>query len=452
MLAGMDTGRVDIKLLERELLTSAEQAFVRAILRRDGKEWQFHYLSALIGAEPPGWQEQAWEYEQIAFEACSIRAAELAALCSTTGGDVLSLGNRTVTTPPTQPDTQMTRRPSFARYDRPPLPWPVTDYEIPAVGSNGTNFPHETLVAAFGPSFPEPQSAWRAFSEGDFSLTGASGLPQPGSMLRLASAGGRIGHVHVTPTQLSAEIKGDDLTGAILELNGTEGRSATELSGPGTVTFPLPGGLPGSAWLWLKRGMSWLDYRSIEPGSGWTGDLARAGVEIDIPAEPQANVEALIAAGEGPRVEYKEQLPASSKDRRMLRTVAAFATGEGGTIVFGINRDEVTVTGLGDGDPGKMRDRLVDLIHAAVIPMPQVAADPFTIDGETVLVLDVKTGQSPPYGIVMDPGSRDKPVYFIRRGASTYPAQPSDLREAILSRIPGGGIQAPGAGWWAGGG
>lgn len=37
---------------------------------------------------------------------------------------------------------------------------------------------------------------------------------------------------------------------------------------PGEVTFPLDRGLPEHAWLWLKNGTRWLDYRSIDPGSG----------------------------------------------------------------------------------------------------------------------------------------------------------------------------------------
>jgi len=83
-LAEITTGDAST-LLDRLLAAHPEQAFVRGLLRRDGEEWQSHYLSALNGAEPPGWQEQAWEYERITFAACRIRAAELAALCSTTG-------------------------------------------------------------------------------------------------------------------------------------------------------------------------------------------------------------------------------------------------------------------------------------------------------------------------------------------------------------------------------
>ena len=39
-----------------------------------------------------------------------------------------------------------------------------------------------------------------------------------------------------------------------------------------------------------------------------------------------------------------------------------------------------------------------------------------------------------PNGIAADKGSRDKPEFYVRRGSSTYPAQPGELREAARTR------------------
>lgn len=294
--------------------------------------------------------------------------------------------------------------------------------------------PHQMLVAEGAPFFPEPQSAWRAFSESDFSLSGASPPPNELALLRIAEDEAWIGAVHVTPTQITADVRGDAVHGAEMELFGVSDRSAQQLNGPGTVTFPLRDGLPGSAWLWLKRGSRWLDYRPIDARSGWTGDLSRAEVEIDQAVEPQANIEALIASGEGPRLEYKERLPAGSNDRKMLKTVAAFATWDGGTMIFGINRDELTITGLGDEDPGRLRDQLVDLVRAAVDPMPSVTVSLYKSMASSSSCSDVEPGQSPPYALIADPSSRDRPDLYVRRGASTFHAQSSDLRETMLRR------------------
>jgi len=92
-------------------------------------------------------------------------------------------------------------------------------------------------------------------------------------------------------------------------------------------------------------------------------------MDLAVPSDPQANVEVFLAAGEGPQLEYKRQLPADAGQKRaMFKTVAAFATGDGGTIVFGIDPDELTVTGLDGEDPKKLRDRLYDLVHRTVVP------------------------------------------------------------------------------------
>jgi Putative DNA-binding domain len=172
------------------------------------------------------------------------------------------------------------------------------------------------------------------------------------AVLRFARLDGWIGRVHVTPAELTADVCGSRIAGCELELYGESDRSSRRLAGPGAVVFPLDLGLPASAWLWLKQGTSWLDYRSIDARSGWTGGLAGAGVEFDLPVDPQASVEALLAAGEGPQTEYKRQLPdTADQKRRMLKTAAAFATQDGGTMVFGMDPDDLTVTGLGGQDP-----------------------------------------------------------------------------------------------------
>ena len=136
-------------------------------------------------------------------------------------------------------------------------------------------------------------------------------------------------------------------------------------------------------------------------------------------------------------MEFKRELPADAEQKRKhFKTVAAFATFDGGTMVFGIDPDEATVTGLGDEDPRKLRDHLYALVHRAVVPSPEVRVEHYQVDGKTILVLHVSPGTVPPYGIAVDKGSRDKPEFYIRRGSSTYPAQPGELREAARSRPP----------------
>ena len=430
----MDSGNSSLTDLRNRLESQEDdRAYVRALLKRTGAIWILHHVSALVGSEPPNWAEVTWQYEHLAFVACNVPASTLAKLCSEAVNEPVLLGQFQVTAPAAQQFVQWTHQPSFALHERLPVPWPTTSYTVSAGSPNDRTVQPGILVAESCPSFPEPNSAWRAFNESDYSLSGAQAVPNHLAEVRIAEREGWIGPVHISPTEMTVDIEGDTVAGSELELYGTTGRTARNLDGPGTVVFPLASGLPEHAWLWLKRGTNWLDYRSVFPQSGWTGNLRQAGVEIEAPVDPQANVEALIAMGEGPQVEFKEMLPTSST-RRTLKTVAAFASGDGGTVVFGINRDEVTVTGLGSEDPTKLRDQLTNMVRATIIPMPQVHPRAYTVQDKTILVLEVAPGPSTPYGLIADGSSRDKPEYYVRRGASTYPAQPGELREAVINR------------------
>ncbi|MEV6410476.1 ATP-binding protein [Kribbella sp. NPDC051718] len=235
---------------------------------------------------------------------------------------------------------------------------------------------------------------------------------------------------------MTVDVRGSELAGTSLELfsPSASARGTIELAAAETVSFPLPHGLPLSdTWLWLKADGEWLDYRSLSSQWSTPEQLDQAGVRIEPTSlDQQAALEALIAAGEGPGVEFKRVVPRSTSNTpNPYKTVAAFANGEGGVIIFGVDDDEVTVVGLGDVDPQTERDRLGNLIRTRLIPTPQFEITSFQIEGKDLLALRVQPGVSPPYAIAVSSDAREKPQYYVRRGASTYFAQPSDLAETM---------------------
>ena len=191
-------------------------------------------------------------------------------------------------------------------------------------------------------------------------------------------------------------------------------------------------------------------------GNGWTtgpsastralADLARAGVEIEFPEDPDSQIQALLSQGEGLQVEFKRQLPEDSVEskRTVFKTVAAFANGHGGSIVFGVEKDEATVCGVDDVDLITARDRLAQLARSTVTPAPEVEVAAYEVDGKTLLVLAVARGTDPPYGVTL-PGRKDKPVeFYVRRDATTFPARPEEIRTAVLAAAP---PPAPATAW-----
>ena len=137
-------------------------------------------------------------------------------------------------------------------------------------------------------------------------------------------------------------------------------------------------------------------------------------------------------------MEFKRQLPEDTADSRRIvfKTVAAFANGHGGSVVFGVEKDEATVCGLDGIDLLAERDRLAQLARSIVTPAPDVEVRAYELSGKPLLVLTVQRGADPPYGITL-PGKKDKPVeFYVRRDATTFPARPEEIRNAVLAAAP----------------
>jgi hypothetical protein len=227
------------------------------------------------------------------------------------------------------------------------------------------------------------------------------------------------------------------MAGTRVELNSATHRADARVTETGQVSLPLPDGLPPGAWLYLSRERKWLDFRAIGEYRA-PAELARAGVDVEIAEDPESEIQALLAQGEGLQVELKRQLPENTDEskRTVFKTVAAFANGYGGSIVFGVEKDEATVCGLDSYDLIAARDRLTQLVRSIVTPAPEVGVRTYELDGKTLLVLTVSRGTDPPYGIML-PGKKDKPTeFYVRRDATTFPARPDEIRNAVLAALP----------------
>lgn len=459
----MDNRNTDLASVLARVKASDRTAHSRALLIRDtpAGPWVLRYLATLVGQKPPGWQEQAWIYPRVALVAWTSSGSELTPLLVEDPDQILRIGDADVAVPRVSPQVAQVVKPSFHRFDRPTLPWPAVDSQLSASDTSAlqamTQGISEMLVASSCPSFPNFDSAYRAFFEDDFSAFGSQRLPSHLADVQEVEERAWLGPIHIGPTNMTVQLEGMEVAGCELELFGVSNRTNVQVSEAGTITIDLPDGLPDNAWLWLKNSSGWLDYRVLDPTSGWNpqGRGGARGIEVDMPVDPNTAIEAMLAAGEGPQMEYKRELPQDTKAaRKALKTVAAFATQDGGTIIFGIDPDETTVVGLAE-NPGGVRDRLTDLVRASVFPTPHFEATTHDVRGRVVLVLRVEASPSPPYALVSDKGTANMPEFYVRRGATTFHAQPHDLREATLRRVheTSGGVPEGSAGslqLWAG--
>lgn len=110
------------------------------------------------------------------------------------------------------------------------------------------------------------------------------------------------------------------------------------------------------------------------------------------------------------------------RPKSWCKTVSAFANGNGGCIIFGIDDDDQIV---GLSDPQHDADKISELIQSRLDPMPVFSSKFETIEGKTILLLNIKAGKETPYYVISD-GNR---IAYHRVGNQSVPADSLKLRE-----------------------
>lgn len=134
-----------------------------------------------------------------------------------------------------------------------------------------------------------------------------------------------------------------------------------------------------------------------------------------------------ILSGESKNVELKESLP--DKSIKYMKSVVAFANGTGGRIVFGVADKTREVTGIGKEDVFKTMDSIANAVSDSCEPavIPDITLQ--TIDGKTVIVMEVPQGRQRPY-FIRSLG-RENGVY-VRVAGTTRLADEYMVRELMF--------------------
>jgi GTPase len=103
-----------------------------------------------------------------------------------------------------------------------------------------------------------------------------------------------------------------------------------------------------------------LDRRILDPTWGANAE------DVKFVLDSSTRIEATISGGEQATIEFKRELP-EKNPVGFLKTVAAFANGAGGTILFGV-ADDGEIVGVGHDQRRSNQDRLTKLITARVRP------------------------------------------------------------------------------------
>lgn len=427
----MDTGHAGLDELAAACDKRGAVAYVRATISHGGDGSVVRYIAAVVGPKPPGWNVSTWRYPTAEFVSREVPAADLGRWVAQ--GGHFPTRDVAAVRPELQPQANWIQRPSLYRYADVRLPWPCRDWTLNAISPpNGINDqwqPREMLVSETAPTFALFQVAHRAFYLGDFSSVGAHQMPSDFGHVWVAETGAWLHRLQLGERFVDVTVRGDAPLTTRVDLVGAAGRFSKPVGSTRKVRIRLPDGVGSDAWLYLVDGKRCWDYRVLGDHQIAQAELTRQGVEFVVPDDPDAQLSSIIGRPESDRLDYKGQLPEKDGVGKVMKTVAAFATGAGGDIVFGVDRDEITLVGLQLKDPLAERDRMYHLVRDWVTPAPDVEIDVVEYDGKTFMILSVPAGPEPPYALPGPP-----PKYFVRRGTHTVPARPEELRQAWTAR------------------
>jgi hypothetical protein len=404
-------------------LRAEPRVWVRMAVNRPLDEWQLSLLEVTLGEPPPGWVHQNWLYERAHLVAAApqgetvARWLEKGRIRSKPVSLAISVSD---------PHVQVDRRQSGFVGIFQPLPWPSVEWKLYIQDAQNRQMLHDELVAADAPAFLSYDLAAAAFF-GVTSTPGGRSFSGCECVIREQDRQARINSVRVRSTEVIVGVAGERLTGTLLTLGGADAQRKQLRRTTTEVRFPLAGRSPSGSWLALHRGRDLLDRRGLDPAWGGLGD-----VELEV--DPVTEVEVLISGGEIASTEFKRQLPSRERDSilTVMKTIAAFANDEGGTLLFGVDNDG-TIRGLVDDDLRGAVDRLTSLIRDWVRPLPVFHPTLASVDGMQVLLVRVQQGAETPYGV----GTSDRRVdYYVRRGGTTFPATPADVRAFVRERLP----------------
>ncbi len=312
------------------------------------------------------------------------------------------------------------------------LDWPVTETSL-SMMVGGTPEPQGPLVSeGDAPSFVSYYAAGACFFWFDRQLGG--GRLNQGVMYRHQEIRARISAVRVAGGSVEVDVEGTDIDDLIVELPGDVPGPVEHIwthhsREPQTVRFGLNEGLPSGSWVLVRRGGQWLDRRFLSVPYARGNE---AGVEIVV--DPATKLEALVSGRERQQVEFKQQLPKDDESKfKVMKTVCAFANGQGGSLLVGVD-DDPNLVGVPERSVDRLRDQLTQIIGSWVEPRPAVSFDVLPIADSDKVVLEL--GVEPGIGLYGcgRPGEVRAP--YVRHYGITEKATVSEINAIVQARSP----------------
>lgn len=128
--------------------------------------------------------------------------------------------------------------------------------------------------------------------------------------------------------------------------------------------------------------------------------------------------------GEGKNIEFKREIPVNHE--KFLKDIVAFSNSTGGKVILGIEDITGEVCGIGEQSPFKLSDSISNMISDACTPQIEPDILIQTIEGKTVLVIDIVPGKFRPYYLIKK--GKEKST-FVRINGTSRPADAREIKE-----------------------
>lgn len=412
-----------------EELNSLDEAHYRFMAEHiDG---EFRVTRLIIGPQASWEKQDTYEYKDVIFVAHTARGIEVANWLY--NGTITTWYNRSFPIMSINKYVNFSNHPSHSQAGSFTISKPFTMYRV-AFSSAVSTYEHE-FIAENAPFF---FTSWEAerhllYDVAEAAASSAWQKPEPGIYVYIEHTDAWLEKIHFSPIMLEIHIAGTSLTGAKLKVIGSGIQSYDDYPQQDVITIPLPDGRPDYLKVALIKGNTLLDYYTDYKDSRSNPfALQRTNVTFAEP-EQKDRVRELIDRGEGRTIEFKAEI-GLTKDNRMkwLKTIAAFANGEGGNLILGVRDEDGAIVGFDStlakhGSLSKLKDAITNAISDTIEPVPEYEFLDACIDGHNVLVIEVQAGITES-AIYQNGGT---PAYYIRRGATTRVADHNEVRELI---------------------
>ena len=414
----MDSGYSSISDVAAKLKIIPHVSIRMVLLNKEG-QWLLHTL--LVDILPNELQGSTssyhYNYDVVVFIARTVPGADMSEWLLNKGGEIDSYRFQYVLQQNvTDTNVNWTRLQSNATTRFAAIAYPCTLYTLPAP-SNAWGLPSQILVNDHCPFFPNgPTALTQLIYEIIDPYQGTD--THEAISIRFIHTEARIKHIEISPTMLSFEVVGTNLRNTQLQISGPPELQVYEpIEQTKRVDYPLPNGMPPTVWIVLSRATEWLDYAYLNQRSS---PFAEKQDNVTFsPPDIRTQIQELIAQGEGLTIEFKRHI--SDDGGTAIKTVAAFANGEGGVILLGIDDKSGAIVGITES-VNRTKDSVTDLVRRKVVPEPDIHFESYDFDGKQVVAVYIDKGTSRPYGI-----NPEKPEFFVRRGATTFPAKQEEI-------------------------